>query len=272
MNQIACFNKLNADKMFMTVEEKWPQRGELVIGTVVRVNPYSAFISLEEYGNKEGMIHISEVAGKWVRDIRKFVKVGDKIVVKVMDVNPEKMHIALSLKRVRKYDSEEKMREYKKRLKAEKMLKLLAKSLNISVEEVNRSIVPEIEDKFGNAFDVFQMSMTPQGYDVLVRKGIKEEIVKAIKAIAEEQLEIKEAIIKKIIELRCYKPDGMNIIRSMLIDAKKNFGIDIKYISAPRYSLSLKTKNAKLGERKINETSEYIIKKIEECDGEGKVE
>jgi translation initiation factor 2 alpha subunit (eIF-2alpha) len=114
--------------------------------------------------------------------------------------------------------------------------------------------------------------MTPQGYDLLIRKGIKEETVKAIKAIAEEQLEIKEASIKKIIELRCYKPDGMNMIRNILIDAKKNFGIDIKYISAPKYSLSLRTKNAKLGERKIKETSEYIIKKIEECDGEGKVE
>jgi translation initiation factor 2 subunit 1 len=256
----------------MKNEEKWPQRGEIVIGTVVRVNPYSAFISLEEYGNKEGMIHISEVAGKWVRDIRKFVKVGDKIVVKVMDVNQEKMHIALSLKRVRKYDSEEKMREYKKRLKAEKMLKLLAEKLNLSMEEVNQKIVSEIEEKFGNAFDVFQMSMTQQGYDVLIRKGINEEVVKAIKAIADEQLEIKEASIKKNIELRCYTPDGMNMIRNILIDAKKNFGIDIKYISTPRYSLSLKTKNAKLGERKIKEASEYIISKIEECSGEGKVE
>jgi translation initiation factor 2 subunit 1 len=243
----------------------------MVIGTVVRVNPYSAFIALEEYGNKEGMIHISEVAGKWVRDIRKFVKVGDKIVVKVMDVNREKKHITLSLKRVKKYDSEEKMRDYKKKLKAEKMLKMLATKLSVSLEEV-KHVSNDIEEKFGSVFDTFQMSLTPQGYDLLIRKGIKEDLAKAIKAIAEEQLEIKEAIIKKTIELKCYRPDGINLIRDILINAKKDYDIDIKYISAPRYSLTFKTKNAKSGERKIKEASESIIKKIEECDGEGKVE
>ncbi|OGI12733.1 hypothetical protein A3K64_03730 [Candidatus Micrarchaeota archaeon RBG_16_36_9] len=253
-------------------EEKWPERGEIVIGTVVRVNPYSAFISLEEYGNKEGMIHISEVAGKWVRDIRKFVKVGDKIVVKVMDVDREKKHIALSLKRVRKYDSEEKMREYKKKLKSEKMLKLLANKLNLSVEDVNKKITVEIEDKFGNVFDAFQMSLTPQGYDLLIRKGINEDLAKAIKSIAEEQLEIKEANIKSILELKSYKPDGINIIKNILNDAKKQFELEIKYVSAPRYSLGIKTKNAKAGERKVKEASELIIKKIEESGGEGKVE
>jgi translation initiation factor 2 subunit 1 len=256
----------------MVKEERWPQRGEIVIGTVVRVNPYSAFIALEEYDNKEGMIHISEVAGKWVRDIRKFVKVGDKIVVKVMDVDSEKRHIALSLKRVRKYDSEEKMREYKKKLKAEKMLKSLAGKLNLSVEDVNKKIAAEIEDKFGNVFDAFQMSLTPQGYDMLIRKGISKDITEAIKNIAEEQLEIKEANIKKVIVLKSYKPDGINTIKKILVETKKEFGLEIKYISAPRYSIGMRTKSAKAGERKIKEASEYIIKRIEENGGEGKVE
>lgn len=256
----------------MTNEEKWPERGELVIGTVVRVNPYSAFITLEEYGNKEGMVHISEIAGKWVRDIRKFVKVGDKIVVKVMEVDIEKKHIALSLKRVRKYDSDEKMREYKKKLKAEKMLKSLAEKLNISKEEIDKKITPEIEEKLGNVFDAFQMTLTPQGYDLFIRKGISEDLTKAIKSIAEEQLEIKESNIKKIIELKSYQPDGINTIKKILSDAKKEFEVEIKYVSAPKYSLSVKTKNAKAGERKINETAEYLIKRIEESGGEGKVE
>lgn len=256
----------------MTNQEKWPERGELVIGTVVRVNPYSAFIALEEYDNKEGMIHISEIAGKWVRDIRKFVKVGDKIVAKVMDVDREKKHIALSLKRVRKYDSEEKMREYKKKLKAEKMLKSLAGKLNMNLEEVNSKIATEIEEKFGSVFDAFQMSLTPQGYDMLIRKGINENFVNAIKSIAEEQLEIKEASIKKIVELKSYAPDGISAIKKILSDAKKEFSLEIKYVSAPRYSLTFKTKNAKAGERKIKEASDYIIKRIEESGGEGKVE
>jgi len=256
----------------MTKEEKWPKRGELVIGTVVKVNPFSVFIALEEYNKKEGMVHISEVAGKWIRDIRKFVKLGEKTVAKVMYVNEEKGHITLSLKRVRKYDAEEKMREYKKKLKAEKMLKVLAEKLNMKPEEVDKKIVSVIEETFGNVFDVFQMSLTPQDYDLLIRKGIREEWAKAIKDVAEELIEIKEKTIKKIIELKSYESDGINMIRKILIIVKKDYGVDIKYISAPRYSLTFKTKNPKEGERKIKEATEYIIKEMESIGGEGKVE
>lgn len=256
----------------MKNEEKWPVQGELVLGTVVRINPFSAFIALDEYDKKEGMVHISEVAGKWVRDIRKFVKPGEKVVAKVMRINIEKAHITLSLKRVTKYDAETKMREYKKKLKAEKLIKHLAKKLNISQENVNKEIIVDIEEIFGDVLKVFQMSLTPQGYDLLIRKGVKDKWADAIKSVAEEQIEIKEATIKKIIELKSSKPDGVNLIKNILIDAKKKYGLDVKYISAPRYSLAFKTLDAKIGERKIKEATENIVKKIEDLDGEGKVE
>jgi translation initiation factor 2 alpha subunit (eIF-2alpha) len=151
------------------------------------------------------------------------------------------------------------------------MLKLLAGKLNLNPEDT-KNISAEIEEKFGNVFDAFQMSLTPQGYDLLLRKGIKEDLVQAIKNIAEEQLEIKEAVIKKIVELKSYEPDGVNDIKNILSEAKKEFELEIKYVSAPKYSLSVKTKNAKAGERKIKEASDIIIKKIEESGGEGKVE
>jgi translation initiation factor 2 subunit 1 len=255
----------------MMKDERLPQRGEIIIGTIVKVNPYSAFVSLEEYGGKEGMIHISEIAGKWVRDIRKFVKVGDKVVAKVMFIDREKGQITLSLKRVRKYESDEKMKDFKKKIKSEKMLKILSDDLKLKPEDL-QAITREIEDKIGNVFDAFQMSMMPQGYDLMVRKGIKEEVIKAIKNIADEQLGIKEANIRKILELKSYRPNGINDIKSILGEAKKNYDIEIKYVSAPKYSLGMKTKNAKMGERKIIEASEFIINKISEVGGEGKVE
>jgi len=248
---------------------EWPERGELIIGTVVRVNPYSAFVSLEEYKKKEGMVHISEVAGKWVRDIRDFVKVGQKIVALVMNVDREKGHISLSLKRVRKYDSEEKMREYKRGIKAEKMLKQVAKRLDMNMDDVYNDIGFKLQDIFGETFKAFQMSMTSQGYEILLKKGIPEEWAKVIKNVAEEQMEVKEVSIKGTLELRCYKPDGVEIIKKILKDAKKKYELDIKYISAPRYSIALRTKDAKGGEKKIKEASEEIIKNIKMSDGEG---
>lgn len=251
----------------MPNEEKWPRRGEVVLGNVVRVNPFSAFITLEEYPGKEGMVHISEVAGKWVRDIRTFVKVGDKVVVKVMSVDPTKGHIALSLKRVRPYEADEKMKEFKKGVKSGKMLEILSKKIKLEPAQI-----AGLEEKLGNIFDIFQMSQTPQGYDLMLRKGVSEDIAKAIKEVADEQMEIKETSVKKKIELKSYRPDGINVIKKILLEAQKAYDVDIKYVSAGNYSIAMRTKNAKMGERKIGEASDFIVKKISETGGEGKVE
>ncbi len=252
----------------MIKEDRWPQRGELIIGTVVRVNPYSAFISLEEYQGKEGMIHISEVAGKWVRDIREFVKTGKKIVALVMVVDREKNHITLSLKRVKRYDAEEKMKEYKRDIKAKKMLVVVSKKLNLSQNE-SQDMETKLKEIFGELFKAFQMSMTSEGYDLLRRKGIPEEWTKIIKIVAEEQMEVKETEIKGIIELKCSKPNGIDLIKKVLEEAKEKHEIEIKYISAPKYSLLIRTKEAKFGERKLKEASEEIIKNIKALGGEG---
>jgi len=252
----------------MIKEDKWPQRGELVIGTVVRVNPYSAFISLEEYPSKEGMIHISEVAGKWVRDIRDFVKTGKKIVALVMVVDREKNHITLSLKRVRRYDAEEKMKEFKRDIKARKMLDVVSKKLNLNQNE-SQDMESRLKEIFGELFKAFQMSMTSEGYDLLRRKGIPEEWTKIIKTVAEEQMEVKEMEIKGVIELKCLKPNGIELIKKVLKEAKEKHEIDIKYISAPKYSFVIRTKEAKLGERKLKEASEEVIKNIKALGGEG---
>jgi len=253
----------------MPKKGEWPRKGEIVLGTVIRVNPFSAFVALDEYNNKEGMIHISEIAGKWVRDIRKFVRVGQKIVVLVMRVDKEKNHVTLSLKRVKKYDTDKKMKEYKRELKAEKMLKVLAEKANISLDKAYKEIGYQLQDIFGEMFKAFQMSLTEKDYEILLKKGIPEKWAKLIKSVAEEQMELKETTIKGLIELKCYKSDGINIIKKVLKDAKKKYDIDVKYISAPRYSLILKTKDAKLGEKKLREAGEEIINSIKNFDGEG---
>jgi len=44
-----------------------PEIGEFVIGTVLRVTPYGAYIALDEYNNIEGLLHISEISSSWVK-------------------------------------------------------------------------------------------------------------------------------------------------------------------------------------------------------------
>ena len=71
----------------------WPEIGDLVVCTVVNVVDFGAFVQLDEYAKKEGLIHISEVASGWVKYIRDHVREGQKIVCKVLNVDPGRSHI-----------------------------------------------------------------------------------------------------------------------------------------------------------------------------------
>ena len=47
------------------MRKAWPELGDLVVCTVVNVVDFGAFVQLDEYDKKEGLIHISEVASGW---------------------------------------------------------------------------------------------------------------------------------------------------------------------------------------------------------------
>lgn len=71
--------------------------GSVVEGKVTGITKFGAFVELPE--NKTGMVHISEVAPTFVREIRDYVKEGQIVKVKVLSIN-EQGRISLSMKRV----------------------------------------------------------------------------------------------------------------------------------------------------------------------------
>src|SRR3972149_2446829 len=136
--------------------QEWPDKGELVIGTVTKVNPYSAYVKLEEYG-KEGMIHISEVSRRWIKDIKELVKENQTIIAVVVNVNRGTNEVYLSLKRVNKHDASERMKEYKREQKAERMLNEVAKEMKINLNEAYKQIGFKLQENFGEMFKAFQL-------------------------------------------------------------------------------------------------------------------
>ncbi|TRZ55054.1 translation initiation factor IF-2 subunit alpha [archaeon] len=247
---------------------EFPSQGEKVIGTVKRLNPYSAFVELDEYEGLEGMIHISEASRKWVKDIREIVKEGQKVVALVMRVDPEKGHIALSLKRLGRRDYDEKMKEFKREQKAEKMLELVGKELGLNIDQAYEEVGFPLMDIFGEMFKGFQTALTNP--DILGKKGIPEKYVKVIKAVAEKVMELKEIEIRGMLELRSYAPDGVERIKNILAEAAKK--MEVKYISAPKYLISIKSKDIKTAEKKLETMADEIIRQVEKADGEGKFE
>ena len=133
-------------------KNEFPDVGELVIGTVQDVFPYGAFVRLDEY-DKVGMIHIKEISSAWVKNIRNHVREGQKVVTKVLRVVPDRGHIDLSLRRTTAQQRKWKIQQYKREKKAEKLLEYYINENNLSEEELYRSVVQPLEERFGSILE-----------------------------------------------------------------------------------------------------------------------
>jgi uncharacterized protein len=72
------------------------KEGMVLEGTVSNVAQFGAFVDLGVH--QDGLVHVSQLAHKFVNDAREVVKTGDIVKVKVMEVDVERKRIGLSMK------------------------------------------------------------------------------------------------------------------------------------------------------------------------------
>ncbi|USG65920.1 S1 RNA-binding domain-containing protein [Brevibacillus ruminantium] len=69
--------------------------GSKLEGKVTGITKFGAFVELP--GGETGLVHISEIAPTYVKDIHEHLKLGDKVIVKVLNIRDGK--IGLSIKK-----------------------------------------------------------------------------------------------------------------------------------------------------------------------------
>ncbi len=248
----------------------YPTKGELVIGTVTRVLDFGAFISLDEYENKEGLVHISEIAPGWIKDIRDYVKKGQKVVCKVLDINPKRGHIDLSIKDVNERQRKEKMQQWKSEQRAFKWLEIAGEKARIQKEElieIGKKLLKEFDTIYG-AFEEAAF----EGFEVLARIT-GEELAKAIEEIAKENIKTHKIKIRGYFELMSNASDGIEKIKKALMEVynikPENVEVRVEYIGAPRYRIILEGEDYKSAEKILKKITDKVIKKIKKLGGEG---
>ncbi|MCM3359571.1 S1 domain-containing post-transcriptional regulator GSP13 [Psychrobacillus sp. MER TA 171] len=70
--------------------------GDLVTGKVTGIQPYGAFVSLDE--QTQGLVHISEITYGYVKEVGEFLTVGQEVEVKILDIDGEAGKISLSIR------------------------------------------------------------------------------------------------------------------------------------------------------------------------------
>lgn len=249
------------------MRKQWPDEGDLVVGTVHKVLNYGAFARLEEYEGKEAFIHISEVSSGWVKNIRDYVRENQKIVARVLRVNPKKGHVDVSLKRIREDQRTRKMQQWKIEQKAEKLLEFSAKRLDKDMETAYEEVGYPLMEEFGDLYGAFELA-AEEGVSALDESAITDEWAEAITEVAKKNISPPEVHITGYVDLKSYAPEGVEVIKKALstIDEEE---ISVQCVGAPRYRLMVKSSDYITAETMLKEAAEKAIALVEEEGGEG---
>ena len=253
---------------------RWPRVGELVIGTVVKIFDQGAYVVLDEYGRKEAYVPVSEITRSWFRDIREFLKEGQKAVFKVMRVDRRRGHIDVSLRRVGNNERRNKIREWKRAQRAEKLLELAAARLNKTLIDAYKEAGWKLEDYYGEIYSGLEAAVE-RGEDALAEAGLDESWVKVLTDIAKEHIELPKTKITYTLSLTCFKPRGIEAIKNALFKAQeflsshKDLEWRVYTIGAPRYRIEIVTRDPKEGEKLVKQACSIAVETIAHYGGKG---
>jgi len=229
------------------------EEGDLVLCTVERIEKTVVFVKMFLDGNEiGGSITMSEIAPGRIRNIRDYVVPKKKIVCKVLRIS-QKGNIELSLRRVTQKEKKEIMDQ-------DNQEKSYIKILRSILGDKSDDIIKEI-NKEKSVFDFFEDA-----------KENPKELEKIIgKVDAKKMLEIlstqkqKKAIIKKEILLKIFESNGLNSIKKIFEDTKD---IEVKYISAGKYSIKTESSELKEADKRLRDFAKNIEKNMKNLSGE----
>jgi len=248
--------------------QEMPEQGEIVLATVTKVMDHGAYVTLDEYGGIQGFLHISEIAPGWIRSINKFVKENEKKVLLVKKVNESRGDIDLSLKQVSKDQKKHKLKEVKKFEKGKTLLKNLQEKADLSDKEIEK-IEDEIYSNFDSVYDAF-IEIGRHGIDSVKNLKLSKKTSNAIEDIC-SKIKLPSVEIRGIMEITNNKSDGIEIIKKTLLDVlKRDPSMDITYLGAPKYRLSVTADDFKSAEKTLKPIILEIQQNIEKKKGEFK--
>ena len=245
--------------------QELPEQGEIVLSTITKLMDHGAYVTLDEYGDIQGFLHISEIAPGWIRSVNRFVREGEKKVLLVKKVNPQRGDIDLSLKQVSKDQQKQKLKEVKKFEKGKTLLLNLKENAGLTDKEIEK-LEDVIYGKYESVYDAF-VDIARNGIDSVKELKITKKVTKPLQEIC-SKIKLPSVEIRGIMEITNSSSNGIDIIKDNLVEIlKKDSKIDITYLGAPKYRLSIISEDFKTAEKILKPIIEEIEAKIVKKNG-----
>lgn len=256
------------------VEETYaglPLRNELVVATVREVMGHGAYVSLDEYGEIRAYVHISELSRTWVKNIRVHVREGQRIVAKVLRIDPSKRQIDLSIKRVPEQMKKLKLLEAKRGQTAATLFKMIVDKMPEAERKNADDIIDILETHHELLYYGLEFTSTATLKDI-TSLGIEENWAKVIRKITSENIVAATVEIKGTAEISIPGGDGVVHLREALIAGtdnvrEKNSSVIIYTEGSPRYALEVHSEDYKIAERALENALERIEDIVEKHNG-----
>ena len=238
--------------------EGLPEEDEILLCKVTRILPNSVFVEMLEY-NDSGMIHISEIAPGRIRNLRDHVSVGRQVVCKVLRIHRDRGHIDLSLRRVNSHQRREKLDEIKQELKAESLIKAVAKRLNKPVLEIYKQLEQSIFNEYSHLYLCFQEVATDE--TDLEKLGVPKQLAEELTSSIKDKFKPQKIKIQGEITFKTYATDGVGDIKLALSEIKKiSDTITLFYLGAGRFKMIIVDEDYKPAEKHLKLTLKILEK------------
>ena len=251
-------------------KKEYPEIGEFVIATAVRLQEHGVYVSLDEYG-KNGYVPIGEVASTWVKNIKDFVKEGQKLVLKVIRIDERKGHIDLSLRKVTEREKKEKLIQWKKAKKAEKILEMAAKKLGKDPQDAIRQVGIPLEDAYGDLYAALEQ-LVQKGPKSVLEEGIGEDWANSLYDASKDHIEAPMVQITGEVKLSTNEPEGVEDIKKALNEGIKVVDpklakVEMYTLGAPRYRIEISAKDYRVAEEQMKTAVEAIVNRFRKSGG-----
>ncbi|MFW9945620.1 MAG: S1 RNA-binding domain-containing protein [Candidatus Odinarchaeota archaeon] len=251
----------------------FPKEGEFVNGRVKHIEQQYVYLDLLEYAGlpseeyARGMIHISEISSRWIKNIRKFVRVGQVVVVRVLRVDPSKGHIDCSLRRVNSAQRAKKKKEFKYKVKFDNLLHILTEmdGVNLNLDEAYEKIGWPVLDQYHDFQEAVE-ALKENGKEIMKNlTDVPESTKSAFLKIVDENVEISTVNIIGKIKLMNTDGDGVDKIKNTLLEVKNIIQnpkdtrmLNLSYIGAPFYRLEIISKDYLDAENILSDAIEIL--------------
>jgi len=252
---------------------EWPEVGDFVISTVTQIVPYGAYVTLDEYNIAGGLLHISELSSRWVKNIRDHVREGQKVVLKVMRVDAKRGHVDLSLRRVTARERSAKLLEWKRERKSMAILRAASEKMSANLDEAYKNVGSKIEAHYGSMHLGFEEAHE-KGEEALLEAGVPKTWAKVLSEMAREKIRVPKVKVRGVLSISCRKPDGAERIRRVFkktasVERPEGTSVKTYVLGAPRYRIEVSSKNYRDAERVLETAVQTALKGIKATGGEG---